>query len=73
MPPLKVPKGVELYIRLNKVKLQGRTSQAYQLTVPSSIMWLSFSPNKELSYQTTMIWIICLINTTLGRGPEYCE
>ena len=59
MPPLKVAKRVELYIRLNKEKHQGRTSQSYQLTVLSFIMWLSFSPNKELPYQTAMIWIIC--------------
>ena len=59
MPPLKVAKRVELYIGLNIEKHQGRTSQSYQLTVPSSIMWLTFSPNKELPYQTAMIWIIC--------------
>ena len=59
MPPLKVAKGVGLYIRLNKEKHQERTSQSYQPTVPSLIMWLSFSPNKELPYHTAMMWIMC--------------
>ena len=67
MPSLKVAKGVGLYIRLNKEKHQGRTSQSYQSTMPSSIMWLSFSLIEELPFHTTMMWIIIMLNQPYFR------